>query len=166
MEDKELIKKIKNGEINNFVFIVRKYHSKLYQFFSQRLLEREAIDDLIQETLIKFYKNINRFNEEKSIAPYLLAMAQNELKMYWRKNREKTLSLSENIEDESENFLMGKDESLLLSLDKRERKIINFIKQGYRYNEIGKRLKINENTIKTIMRRLRLKIKKIKNEKK
>ena len=93
-------------------------------------------------------------------------MAQNELKIYWRKNRQKILPLSEKIEDESENFLMGKDESLLLSLDKRERKIVNFIKQGYRYNEIRKRLKINENTIKTTMRRLRLKIKKIKNEKK
>lgn len=166
MEDKEVIKKIKNGEIDEFAFIVRKYQSKLYYFFSQRLSEKEEIDDLVQETLIKFYKNINRFNEEKSIAPYLLAIAQNELKMYWRKNRQKILPLSEKIADESENFLIGKDESLLLSIDKRERKIIHFINQGYHYSEIAKRLKINENTIKTIMRRLRLKIEKIKNEKK
>lgn len=167
MEDKEVIKKIKNGEIDNFAFIIKKYQSKLYHFFYQRLAKKEEVDDLVQETLIKFYKNINHFNEEKSTFPYLLAIAQNELKMYWRKNQQKILPLSEKIKDERENLLIEKNDELLpLPLNQRERKIINFIEQGYHYAEIGKILKINENTIKTIIRRLRLKIKKNKNEKK
>lgn len=77
MNDKEVIRKIKNGEIDNFIHIVKKYTAKLNQYFYQRLKEKEEIEDLIQETLIKFYKNINRFNEEKAVLPYLLAIAQN-----------------------------------------------------------------------------------------
>lgn len=165
MKDKEVIKKIKNGEIDYFVFIVKKYQPKLFQFFYQRLTEKDDVDDLIQETLIKFYKNINNFKEEKSIFPYLLAIAQNELKIYWRKNSQKTLSLNEKIEVNDQNFEEEIDLNIF-SMNEKERKIINLLKQGYRYVEIGKILKLNENTIKTIIRRFRLKIKKIQNEKK
>lgn len=165
MEDKEVIKRIKTGQIDYFVYIVRKYQPKLYRFFSQKVSEKDEVDDLVQETLIKFYKNIHRFKEDRPILPYLSVIAKNEIKMYWQKNSQKLLPLDERIGVNSKSF----EEEInfdFLPINKKEKKIIDLLRQGYRYAEIGKILKLNENTIKTIIRRFRLKVKKIKDEKK
>ncbi len=157
MDDKIIIKKIQEGEIDCFSLLVKKYLPSLRLFFLQRVKDKDDQEDLIQETFFNFYRNINRFNQEKEIKPYLLAIASNRLKMFWRKSKI-SVSLNENIIDEKVDF--EKDYLPLdISLTPKEQKIIHFLKEGYRYGEIGKMLKLKENTIKTIIRRLRLKIK-------
>ncbi len=157
MDDKTIIKKIQEGEIDCFSLLVKKYLPSLRLFFLQRVKDKDDQEDLIQETFFNFYRNINRFNQEKEIKPYLLAIASNQLKMFWRK-RKISVNLDENIIDEKVDF--EKDYLPLdISLARKDQKIIHFLKEGYRYNEIGKMLKLNVNTIKTIIRRLRLKIK-------
>ncbi len=157
MDDKTIIKKIQEGEIDCFSLLVKKYLPSLRLFFLQRVKDKDDQEDLIQETFFSFYQNIDKFNPKKEIKPYLLAIASNQLKMFWRK-RKVSLSLNENIIDEKVDFekdYLPLDTTLTL----KEQKIINFLKEGYRYGEIGKMLKLNVNTIKTIIRRLRLKIK-------
>lgn len=156
MDDQILIKKIQNGEVDCFSFLVKKYLPLLQLFFSQRLKEKEDQEDLIQETFFNFYKNIERFDVRKPIKPYLLTIASNQLKMFWRKKRA-TVNLSENIIDERD--ILKEDRFYIdTSLNPKEKKIIDFLKKGYRYGEIGKMLKLNVNTIKTIIRRLRIKL--------
>lgn len=156
MDDQILIKKIQNGEVDCFSFLVKKYLPQLRLFFSQRLKEKEDQEDLIQETFFHFYKNIEKFDPKKPIKPYLLAIANNQLKMWWRK-RKANVSLSENIIDER-NILKEDKFYIETTLNPKEKKIINFLRKGYRYREIGKMLKLNVNTIKTIIRRLRIKL--------
>lgn len=153
------INKIKNGEIDYFRFIVDQYIEKVYLYFYQRLKDREDSEDLTQETFLNFYKNINRFNENEPVLPYLLTIASNNLKMFYRRNK-KTIPLADSvrIDDDYEQI----ENKLLLenfSLTEKEKQIINLIAEGYSYKEIGKMLKLKENSIKSIIRRLRLKIK-------
>lgn len=122
MDDQILIKKIQNGEVDCFSFLVKKYLPLLQLFFSQRLKEKEDQEDLIQETFFNFYKNIERFDVRKPIKPYLLTIASNQLKMFWRKKRA-TVNLSENIIDERD--ILKEDRFYIdTSLNPKEKKII------------------------------------------
>jgi RNA polymerase sigma-70 factor (ECF subfamily) len=159
-KDSFYINKIKNGKIDYFRFIVDRYIDKVYSYFYQRLREKQDSEDLTQETFINFYKNINRFNENEPVLPYLLTIASNNLKMFYRRNK-KTMPLTDSIRiDDDYEKIENKLSLEELSLTEKEKKIIDLVAEGYTYREIGKMLKLKENSIKAIVRRLRLKIKK------
>ncbi len=168
MTDKEIILKIKSGEIDYYKYIVNRYYSFVYQLIKRKVFNIDDIDDLTQNVFIGFYKNINKFNQLKPVKPYLYQIVLNELKMYYRRYK-KTLSLNENIKVGDDDFLekIINQESLLekIFLNEKEKRIIDLLLTGYRYQEIGQKLKIPLNTVKSIIRRLRLKIKRMKNEK-
>ncbi len=158
LSDKDIIRKIKNGEIDYYSYIVKKYTTLIYQFIERKLFEKDNTDDLVQNVFISFYKALGRFDENKPIKPYLFQIVQNELKMYFRSYK-KSLPLNESIisEDKQEEFKM---EDIKL-LNGQEKVIFQYIGEGYSYQEIAKLFKKPLNTIKSIIRRGRLKIKEI-----
>lgn len=157
LHDKEIIKKIKNGEIDFYSYIVKKYTTKIYQYIKAKLFKKEEVDDLVQNVFISFYKAIENFNEEKPIKPYLFQIVKNELKMYFRSYK-KNLSLDEKIvfEDKYEELKIED----IKSLNNQEKIIFEYINEGYSYKEVAKLVKKPLNTVKSIVRRSRLKIKK------
>jgi len=156
--DKKIIRKIKNGEIDFYAYIVKKYTTSIYQYIWARLYKKEEVDDLVQNVFISFYKAIEKFNDEKPIKPYLFQIVKNELKMYYRSYK-KNLPLDEGVvfEDNYEEFKI-KD---IKSLNNQEKLIFEYINKGYTYEEIANLVKKPINTIKSIVRRGRFKIKKI-----
>ena len=157
LSDKEIIRKIKNGEIDEYSYIVKKYTTLIYQYIKRKLFKKEEADDLVQNVFISFYKALNRFNEEKPVKPYLFQIVQNELKMYFRSSK-KNLPLDENITSiEKQDETVMED---LKILNEHEKKIFQYISEGYSYEEISVIVKKPLNTIKSIVRRGRLKIKK------
>jgi len=163
MFDSEVIKKIKNGEIDFFEVLVKKYSKVIYSYLFSKLKNKEDCEDLTQEIFLSFYKNINRFDEKKPVLPYLFEITKNSLKMFYRK-RKKILPLKEEIIKEEDNFKFFEDIEVnsfgnLNKLNKKEKKIFEMLKQGYKIKEIAKILRIKENTIKSIIRRGRLKLK-------
>jgi len=162
MFDKELIIKIKNGEIDFFEVLVKKYSKVIYSYLFSRLKKKEDCEDLVQEIFLSFYKSINRFDEKKPVLPYLFEITKNSLKMFYRK-RKIFLPLKEEIikEDDFKFFEDIKVDSFgnLNKLNEKEKKIFEMLGQGYKIKEIAKILRIKENTIKSIIRRGRLKLK-------
>ena len=157
LHDKEIIKKIKNGEIDFYSYIVKKYTTQIYQYIKAKLFKKEEVDDLVQNVFISFYKAIENFNEEKPIKPYLFQIVKNELKMYFRSYK-KNIPLDEKIvfEDKYEELKI-KD---IKFLNSQEKVIFEYINEGYSYEEVAKFVKKPLNTVKSIVRRGRLKIKK------
>jgi len=158
LSDKDTIIRIRNGEINNYSYIVRKYTTSIYRFIERKLFKKEDVDDLVQNVFISFYKAIEKFDEKKPIKPYLFQIVQNELKMYFRSYK-KDQPLDERIisEVKQEDFKIED----FKSLNNLEREVFKHISEGYSYEEIGKLFKKPLNTIKSIVRRGRLKLKKI-----
>ncbi|MCX7955997.1 MAG: sigma-70 family RNA polymerase sigma factor [Patescibacteria group bacterium] len=167
MSDKEIILKIKNGQIDYFEIIVKKYTSKIYQYIKKKVLKKEDTEDLTQNVFISFYKSINRFDENKPIEPYLYQIAKNELKMFYRSKKkffsfnEKFYFCNDRIKDRIEDFIEDFDVKMILlkKLKKEEREIFLMLAEGYSYQEIAKKFKKSLNTIKTIIKRGREKIK-------
>ena len=158
LSDKDIVKKIKNGEIDYYSYIVKKYTSLIYKHINKKLFKKDEVDDLVQNIFISFYKVIEKFDEKRPIKPYLFKIVQNELKMYFRSYK-KNLPLDERIiSNDKQEELKIEDIKLLNS---QEKVIFKNIGEGYSYKEISKIVKKPINTIKSIVRRGRIKLKKI-----
>jgi len=163
--DREVILKIKQGKIDYFEYIVRKYTQVMNRYIKAKLFKKEDSEDLVQNTFLSFYKAIHRFREEYPVLPYLYQIAKNELKMYYRAHKE-TVTLNEQIQiiDESVGFFQTDYNELIKKLTKEQRQILNMLIEGYSYREISDKIKKPLNTVRTIIRRTRLQIQKIHNE--
>ena len=161
MNDRQAIEKIKNGEIEAFSFIVRNYTNRIHNYISMKLFDKSEVDDLVQNVFLSFYKAIPHFEIDKPILPYLFQITKNELKMHYRAKK-LTIPLDEDIKivDEKEVFSEADYQDVLSLLPGEEKKIFQWIYEGYSYEEIAKKINKPTNTIKTLVRRTRLKLSK------
>lgn len=162
MTNREAVKRIKNGEIDYFSIIVEEYTPQIHRYIKTRLFQKLDVDDLVQNTFISFYKAISRFDEAKPVLPYLFQIAKNELKMYYRSHKE-AVSLDDSIETKTEqdNFYTEDYLSVLEKLSKEQQEILQLLQQGYSYQEIAQKHHRPINTMRTIIRRARLQVKKL-----
>jgi RNA polymerase sigma factor (sigma-70 family) len=89
MTDSQLIRDIKDGNIEAYSELVRRYERKIHLFVSQMLkgyrLEHMA-EDLCQETFYKAYRSLNTFREvEASFSTWLYTIARNSVLSELRK---------------------------------------------------------------------------------
>lgn len=159
LTEREIIIKIKNGEIDYYSLIVRKYTQTVYRYIKSKINNRDDAEDLTQNTFISFYKAVGRFNEDKPVKPYLFKIVTNELKMFYR-SRKPAVKLNEEIfieDDRSAGFETTDD--YLKPLSNKERKIFIYLDEGYKYGEIARKLHRPVNTVKSIIRRARIRLK-------
>jgi len=97
MYDLELniIKKIKNGEINAFEQIVEKYKDKAMTLTMRILKNREEAEDSLQEAFVKAFRAIieNQFEERSRFSTYLYRIVYNTALDYYKKLKTKTYNL-------------------------------------------------------------------------
>lgn len=155
--DREALRHIKDGEIDWYGVIVKKYTAGIFRYVSSRLFDKSEADDIVQKTFIQFYKALGRFDEKKDVLPYLLEIAKNELKMYYRSRRD-LLSLDDRIVGETpEGDNAAADlQELLREVAPEQKKALTMLYEGYSYREIAEALKRPVNTVKTLIRRARL----------
>lgn len=168
MNDKEVILKIKIGQIDYFSYLVKKYTSLIYRYIKVKLFKKEDVDDLVQNTFISFYKAISRFDESRPVMPYLYQIAQNEMKMYFR-SKKQTIVLDDRLKLVDEDSVLSKTimidiERATRELPKEQKKALQLLADGYSYQEVAYQLKKPLNTVRSLIRRARLKLAK-KNEK-
>ncbi|HKJ77884.1 MAG TPA: RNA polymerase sigma factor [Prolixibacteraceae bacterium] len=79
-EDRELIANIKQEDTKELAFqeLVKKYQERLYWHIRKIVMNHEDTDDILQNTFIKVWKNIDSFREESSLFTWLYRIATNE----------------------------------------------------------------------------------------
>jgi RNA polymerase sigma-70 factor (ECF subfamily) len=162
IDDREIIKRIKQGEIDYFSLLVNRYTGRIYNFVAERLFNKDDVDDLVQNAFFNFYKALCRFDEERPVMPYLFEIAKNEMKMYFR-SRKETVSLDDTIRvynNEELNIPKEDIEEMLNILPQQQRRALELFSEGFSYQEIAKDLGRPLNTVRTIIRRARLKMRK------
>lgn len=156
--DKEIIIRIRQGKIDLYAYLVKRYTPRILQFISSRLFDKVEAEDLTQNVFINFYKAIERFDEKRPLLPYLYESARNELKMFYRSHKE-VLSLDEQILVDApsvkETNLIDIEE-VLKDMSGDQKKVLKLIHEGYSYQEIADKMKRNINTVRTLIRRARL----------
>lgn len=139
--------------------LVRKYQSPVRRFFlNQTLGDEQLSDDLAQETFIKAYVNITKFRGMSSFSTWLMRIAYNVFYDDVRSRKQtEDLDTSSAVRQSSKsgdsNLKMDIHAALaLLKPDERSCITLQLI-DGYPVDQISKITGINENTVKSHLKR-------------
>lgn len=75
--DRELIEDFRSGNERAFQSLVEKHAGSVYAFLYRMVQDRTAGEDLVQETFIKVWKHLARFDTDKPFRTWLFAIAKN-----------------------------------------------------------------------------------------
>jgi RNA polymerase sigma-70 factor (ECF subfamily) len=75
LSDEELASKVATGSRSSFEELVSRYSSRLFYFLRHRFKTDQDIEDLIQETFLKAFRNIERFSPERKFSTWLYTIA-------------------------------------------------------------------------------------------
>lgn len=142
--------------------VVRKYSQNVTSVCMMRLQNWADAEDCFQNTFVKLYRKAPEFSDESHLKAWLLRVAINECKNYIRDNR-RHLPLEPFMDKPAPS---NEDESdmswALMKLEPKYREVIYlFYHEQFKVEEIAQILGKNQNTVKTMLRRGREKLRKI-----
>jgi RNA polymerase sigma-70 factor, ECF subfamily len=112
VEDKQLVDNFLAGDDSAFSELVKKYLKPIYNFLYHFVSDREALDDITQETFIKAWKHIEKFDRERNFKVWIFSIAKNTA-FDWLKKK-KTIPFSTFTDDEGNNKLDNISEDSIL----------------------------------------------------
>lgn len=104
-DDSVYIKRIKEGDINAFTYIVAKHQNMLYNLIYKMLYNKEDTEDLLQEIFIKIFNSIDKFNGKSKFSTWLYSIAYHTALSKLRKKTPFTINYEDNIPEIEENGL-------------------------------------------------------------
>ena len=176
--DNQLISKVLDGDEDGFAEIMKIYLKPIYNFVYRLVNDRDAAEDLTQETFVKVWKNLKIFDQDKNFRTWLFTIAKNTAFDWLKKKKE--IPFSTFTDDEGENWLenISSDEILPDEILERENIVEEFekilekipvhyrailllhYKEDFSLHEIAEILGEPYNTIKSRHQRGILKLKK------
>ena len=158
--EKAIIEKVKKGDTKAFKKLYDDNVQSLYRFLFQFSGNRYIVEDWVQTTFIKAYKNIDRFEYKSKFSTWLFSIGLNEMRSYFRnKSNLKTVSFDDIYMDEhlleEEAFEWQEDMRWLLSeLDEDKKAVfILFEVEGFSHSEVSQILNISEASSRTTLSR-------------
>ena len=162
-----LIELAKCGDKDAFTELIYLIRQDMYKIARLRLSCVDDIEDAMQETMIEAFKSIKNLKKIENFKSWIFKILINKCNKIYKKRKRYnvsfeelnlenylTLNQTDNYEHEIEFYQMLKvlnyDEKLVILL---------FYKEDYSISVISKILNVNENTIKTRLRRAKEKIK-------
>lgn len=107
-QDFLLVWKMKNGDEEAMDLFVRKYYAKILQYCQYHCPDRDAAQDLTQETFVRFFAALASYRHNGRSLNYLYTIARN-LCIDWGRKRREYLFLEDEGEQKSTEEA-GKDE--------------------------------------------------------
>lgn len=165
----ELINEILHGNINALDELVQYILPTLYYIAEKRLKSEADANDAIQETLIKFYKNLNKLEHKEYFKSWIIEILKNECNKIYnsrKKNinileRETILTEEEMLENPMDDVDRELDFNIMIeNLSDDEKMLLKLhYEDGYETSEIADMLNQNINTIRSKILRAKIKIK-------
>jgi RNA polymerase sigma factor (sigma-70 family) len=103
-EDLALIKRALAGDQKAFLRLRLKYQESIFKLIGRIVHDREQVEDLTQETFIKAFVSLSRFNKEFAFSTWLFKIATNNSIDYIRKKKLYTLSIDKPVESEESDY--------------------------------------------------------------
>jgi RNA polymerase sigma-70 factor (ECF subfamily) len=158
-KEKEVIKKLRNGDVHSFDEVFRKFNKRIYFFSVSYLKSKEEAEGIVQEVFLSLWKNRTRIELQSDFQAYLFTITFNAIKKRFRKlERERkhlaayslTVSAKEDSSDPEMEYNQL-NELLEKSIDQlpgRQKEIFLLSKrEGLTAEEIAERLKISKRTV-------------------
>lgn len=170
ISDEKLTIYIREKDKEAFKEIIERYESKLLRYAEYLVGDSEMAADIVQETFIKSFVNLNGFNASKKFSSWIYRITHNEAMSIMRRNR-KDVPIVENIEIDSGTNV--EEEMISKELVTHTNKCLGSMPIIYReplslyyledksYEEISDILRIPMGTVGTRINRAKLLMKKI-----
>lgn len=169
IEDKNLIQQYLKGDEKSLEILISKYLKPIYSFIYKNVGSQNDAEDITQEVFLRIWKNIRKFDTQKSFKPWIFQIAKNASIDFLRKKKTIPFSrfenekgqnlLAENIPALPINLLENLSDKKVLAvalqgLDEKGQKIIDLRhNQGMSFKEIAEIFKESINTVKSRYRR-------------
>ena len=176
-EDVELIQRILAGDETAFAKLIRKYQRQVHAFAFRKVGDFQTAEDITQETFLRVYQKLATLNDPAKFSAWLYAIV-NHLCIAWhRKSLLQTESLQEihisEIETDVYSRYVTVEHAKATTEAQRDlvRKLLTKLKESDQEvitlhyfeemtsSEIGARLGVSENTIKSRLHRARQQLK-------
>lgn len=176
MTDSRLIREIKEGNVECYAELIRRYEKKIFSFVLHMLRQSHVehmAEDICQETFYKAYKSIHSFRDvEATFSTWLYTIARNTVLSELRKSRNSDVYLEDTLQEPVTSHERLPEQQLLQT--EREvlvRQAINSLPEKQRsalilreyeqmdYNEIASILDLTVSSVKSLLFRARQSIK-------
>lgn len=104
-DEQKLIDELRNEATKQAAFrlLVRQYKERLYWHIRKIVLDHDDADDILQNTFIKVWRNIDQFRAESGLYTWLYRIATNESLTFLNQKKKKTFGGSD---DELNEYLV------------------------------------------------------------
>src|SRR5258708_38620237 len=100
--DSKLVAAIKNGESQAFEFLVKRHEAKTSSVALRITRNREDAQDVVQQSFLKAFMHLDRFQEKSSFSTWLTRIVINEGLMCLRRNRSRRELSLDDVKSESD----------------------------------------------------------------
>jgi len=87
VEDADLIRKARRGDVEAYNALVSRWEKRVYNYLLRIVANREDALDLSQDVFLKAYQNLRKLEDPARFAPWLFRIAHNEAFSMFRKRR-------------------------------------------------------------------------------
>lgn len=136
--DKEILNLFRSEESKEkaFKILVEKYHERLYFHIRKILIIHDDTNDVLQETFIKIYNNLDKFREDSELFTWLYKIATNQALSFLKKQQRSytfsAISYEDTLVDKlrSDEYFDGDElqmklQKAILSLPPKQRLVFN-----------------------------------------
>ena len=157
--DNEFIEKLREGDVEAFDQVYKRYAEKLYAFSLKYLKSKEEAEELVQSVFLKVWENQKKLKKETSFKSYLFTIAYNEICNIFRRRKYQQnffstiyiegTEASEETEEQI-NFVFVKEQvdQIVAQLPEKYRKVfMKSRKEGKSTKEISDELNLSKGTV-------------------
>jgi RNA polymerase sigma-70 factor (ECF subfamily) len=102
MRDQDAIQRLKNGDLSGLEILIANHQIKALRTAYLIVQEVPLAEDIVQDTFLRIYQNIHRFDAEAPFEPYLLRSVVNSaLNILERRSKEVSLEGNDHLESVS-----------------------------------------------------------------
>lgn len=167
-EDMALISRALNGEQGAYEKLMKKYYQLIHNLIFRMVFRKEDVEDLVQESFIKAFNSLEKFDAQYAFSTWLFKIATNNCIDYLRKKKLSTFSIDKDMSSDDDDMKFEIPDSNYIpdtGIIDSERKVliemaINSLPEKYKrvillrhtedmdYEEIAKKLKLPLGTVK------------------
>ncbi|MBT2759445.1 RNA polymerase sigma factor SigY [Mesobacillus foraminis] len=157
MEEKELVKKAKQGDHSAFSMLFRENYPLLVKYLLKVTMNPDAAEELAQETMAKSLEKIHLFNGKSKFSTWLISISTNlfidqhrkrKREKAWREQETDGRKLKWHMDSRREEWSDALSALSRLSSEMRAAIILKHY-YGYSYDEIGEMLRVSPGTVKS-----------------
>lgn len=170
LSDEQIIKKVREKDKELYREIILRYQKKLLRYANYLLSDSYQAADIVQESFIKAYINLNSFNLNKKFSSWIYRIVHNQAMDYFKKNK---IQYSLESHFDLDSGINLEDNLIKKELEKNTRQCLSQIPLLYKeplslyfleeknYEEISDILKIPISTVGTRISRAKILMEKI-----